>query len=292
MSKRKTKDNIDIEDVEAKTIISKSQISTDLYAANPYIGCSHGCLYCYAVFMRRFSGHINDKWGSFVDVKNWRPLTQKQMMKYKGEWILISSTTDPYQRAVEEDRMKTHQLLTELKDSGANVSILTKSDLVLSDVALFKSFQGKIAIGFSINTIDETLKNEMDRASSIKDRINALKILHKQGFYTYCFIAPVFPELTDVISIIKHVMNYVNEIWIDKLNLLDSNVKSVVYKYILVKHPELMNLYKSIYTDGDETYYKELNKSIKQFCKSNNIKFRKDVMSDYNCSKLTITSFI
>ena len=52
-----------------KTILGKSGIGSVDYAVNPYLGCAHGCVYCYARFMGRWGGHANEEWGSFVDVK-------------------------------------------------------------------------------------------------------------------------------------------------------------------------------------------------------------------------------
>ena len=55
-----------VREIAAKSILSRSQVFD--YALNPYVGCSHGCRYCYAAFMRRFTGH-REPWGRFVDVK-------------------------------------------------------------------------------------------------------------------------------------------------------------------------------------------------------------------------------
>ena len=55
-----------IREIKAKSILSKSQVYD--YALNPYVGCEHGCVYCYAKFMKRFTGHT-ESWGEFVDVK-------------------------------------------------------------------------------------------------------------------------------------------------------------------------------------------------------------------------------
>lgn len=284
--------SIDIEDVEAKSIITKSQIGDDMYVANPYIGCSHGCIYCYAVFMRRFTNHMNDKWGSFVDIKHWKPLTERQKLKYRGKWIMISSTTDAYQKLTETDSKRTQALLMELKDAGINISILTKSNLILRDLELLKGFSGKVAIGVSINTIDDELRSEQDRASTIMERLEVLKTFHKNGFYCYCFIAPSFPVLSDVLGVMNMVKRFVNEIWIDSLNLVDSNVKSVVYRYIETKHPELKELYVDIYTNKNQTYFKDLKKTVRDWCKQNNAKYVQNELSGYNRKKLTILDFI
>ena len=56
--------------VEAKGILTKSDLPVSDYSVNPYVGCTHGCRYCYASFMKRFTGHT-EPWGEFLDVKYW-----------------------------------------------------------------------------------------------------------------------------------------------------------------------------------------------------------------------------
>lgn len=55
-----------VREILAKSILSKSQVYD--YVVNPYVGCSHSCRYCYAAFMKRFTGH-RETWGEFVDIK-------------------------------------------------------------------------------------------------------------------------------------------------------------------------------------------------------------------------------
>ena len=59
-----------IRDVETKNIMTKSTLPVGGYSVNPYVGCTHGCKYCYASFMKRFTGHT-EPWGTFLDVKHW-----------------------------------------------------------------------------------------------------------------------------------------------------------------------------------------------------------------------------
>ena len=62
-----------IRKIEAKGVITKTDIPVCDYAVNPYVGCTHGCKYCYASFMKRFTGHT-EEWGTFLDVKYWPEL--------------------------------------------------------------------------------------------------------------------------------------------------------------------------------------------------------------------------
>lgn len=74
--------------VQVKSIITKSSLPASDYAANPYIGCTHNCQYCYASYMKRFTGH-DEPWGSFLDVKYWPEV--KNVAKYADKEIFLSS---------------------------------------------------------------------------------------------------------------------------------------------------------------------------------------------------------
>ena len=63
-------DGILIREVETKNIMTKSSLPVGGYSVNPYVGCTHACKYCYASFMKRFTGHT-EEWGTFLDVKHW-----------------------------------------------------------------------------------------------------------------------------------------------------------------------------------------------------------------------------
>ena len=174
-----------IKEVKVKSILTKSNLPLGGYSVNPYIGCSHACKYCYASFMKRFTNHP-EEWGTFVDVKYWDKIKNPQ--KYSGKIVGLGSVTDPY-NPQEKIYKRTLTFLEEMKDSGAEFVILTKSDLILRDLHLLKSLE-KLIVGFSINTLDENFKNDMDKASSIEKRLKAMKILYNEGIKTVCFISP------------------------------------------------------------------------------------------------------
>jgi DNA repair photolyase len=120
-----------IKEIRAKTVLSKSQIYD--YTVNPYVGCSQGCTYCYAKFMKRFTGH-HEQWGEFVDVKiNAAELLFREIKKKKKGLVWISGVCDPYQY-VEEKYMLTGKCLEILVEGGWQITIQTKSPLVLRDM--------------------------------------------------------------------------------------------------------------------------------------------------------------
>lgn len=191
---------LQIREIEVKGVVTKSNLPVCQYSVNPYVGCTHGCRYCYASFMKRFTGH-QEPWGTFLDVKLWPEIRNPK--KYQGSELFISSVTDPYQPQEEKYR-RTRALLEQLKESGAKLSIATKSDLILRDLDLIRTFP-EVRVSWSINTLDEGFKEDMDKAVSIKRRLAAMEAFHKAGVRTTCFVSPIFPGITDVKAIIRRV---------------------------------------------------------------------------------------
>ena len=262
--------NKNIKILPVKEIMAKSNLPVSDFSVNPYIGCEHACKYCYACFMKRFTGHI-EEWGEFVDIKDWGQI--KNPEKYQGKEIFIGSVTDPYQ-PLEEKYERTRALLKQLQGSGAIISIATKSDLVLRDLDLIKTFPNA-RVSWSINTLSESFKDDMDKAVSIERRINAMKIFHKAGVRTTCFISPIFPGITDCKEIIRKTKKYCNLVWLENLNLR-GNYKPIILNYIKEKQPELVGLYDDIYKKGDRTYWTLLNEEMKKFCKEEGLIYVRD----------------
>ena len=261
---------MEVKKKEVKSVITKTDIPVCDYAVNPYVGCSHGCKYCYASFMKRFTGH-QEPWGEFLDVKYWPELTNKE--KYRGTEFFFGTVTDPY-NPQEEEYKRTRTLLQQLQGSGVKISIQTKSDLVLRDLDLIKKFKD-IRVGFSINTLDEEFRADMDKAVSIERRLKAMKTLHDEGIRTTCFISPIFPGITDVRAIIDRVKDQCNLIWLENLNLRGT-FKPVITEYIRTRHPELVELYTEIYTKGNRMYWEDLNQELKAYAESIGLPYVRD----------------
>ena len=259
-----------IREIETKSVITKTDIPVCDYAVNPYVGCTHGCKYCYASFMKRFTNHPED-WGTFLDVKYWQPVRNPE--KYAGKELFFGTVTDPY-NPQEETYGRTRALLGELKGSGAKLSIQTKSDLVLRDADLIKSFPDA-RVGFSINTLDDGFRADMDNAVSIERRLAAMKVLHDEGIRTTCFISPIFPGITDCETIIDRVKDICNLVWLENLNLRGS-YKPVIMGYIREKRPELVPLYNEIYTYGSRDYWKMLDAELRDYAKRNGLEYLRD----------------
>lgn len=256
-----------VKEVQVKGILTKSNLPVADYSVNPYVGCAHGCQYCYASYMKRFTGHT-EPWSSFVDVKYWKPIAHKE--KYQGKELFIGSVTDPYQ-PLEQTFCRTRKLLEEVQGSGCKISISTKSDLVLRDIDLIRSFK-YARVSWSINTLDEAFRKDMDHAATIEKRFAAMEAFYKAGIRTTCFISPIFPEITDVKAIIERAKDKCNLIWLENLNLR-GDYKHVILQYIRKKYPHLVSLYEDIYNNKDRTYWKMLDEDIRQYCEATGLPY-------------------
>jgi DNA repair photolyase len=209
---------VDVTTITTKTALVKSKIPGVDYVINPYLGCGHGCRYCYAMFMRRYARHhAGAPWGSFVEVKaNLPGVLAKELArkKHPGE-AFLSSVCDPHQ-PVELKYRLTRSCLEILGNFGWNVSILTRSPLVSRDLDLLKALPA-VSVGLSIPTDDDQVRRVLEpHAPSIPARIATLKKLHNAGLSPWVFIAPMLP--LNPARLHKLIAPYASRIMMDPLN--------------------------------------------------------------------------
>lgn len=201
-----------IKEIHSKTILSKSQVYP--YVINPYVGCQHSCTYCYAHFMKRFTGH-REPWGQFVDVKvNAPALLRLEISKKKKGKVWISGVCDPYQ-PLEGKYKLTRQCLEILALNHWPVVVQTRSPLVLRDLDILQ--QGvDFEVGLSITTSDDEIRKLFEpNAPPILARIRALEQLHQAGIRTYAMIAPILPGAE---NLAEFLVGKVDHVILDRMN--------------------------------------------------------------------------
>ena len=259
-----------IKEIDVKSVMTKSNLPVADFSVNPYVGCTHACKYCYASFMKRFTNHP-EPWGEFIDVKNWPEI--KKPEKYAGKEAFFGSVTDCYQPC-ENKYGRTRALLEQLQGSGISISIATKSDLVLRDIDLIKTFPNA-RVSWSINTLDDAFRKEMDRGVSIERRLTAMKEFYDAEIQTTCFISPIFPGITDPIEIIEAAKKQCNLIWLENLNLR-GDYKVRILEWVHEHHPELDELYHQIYSTADRTYWSELDAELREYAAAEGFPYVRD----------------
>lgn len=247
--------------IRAKNILTRSKIGSGGYAINPYVGCPHGCIYCYAEFMRGVTGH-EEAWGEFLDAKDFDTASLVKFAGLRGgERVFMSSVTDCY-NPYEAQFGATRKVLEALAGSDVNLQILTKSSLVMRDIDLLQTMPN-VRVGVSLSVIDESLRRMLEpRASPVAARIAAIKKLRAAGVKTYIFVAPIFPQITPVFDIISRYGDVADEIWFDRLNLYP-NFRDKILAFIGRNFPEILPLYKQIYLFGDDGYFERLAGEIR-----------------------------
>ncbi len=259
-----------IKEIDVKCVMTKSNLPVSDFSVNPYVGCSHACKYCYASFMKRFTNHP-EPWGDFIDVKMWPPIQHPE--KYAGKEAFLGSVTDCYQPC-EAKYQRTRALLEQLQGSGISISIATKSDLVLRDLDLIRTFPNA-RVSFSINTLDEDFRKAMDRGVSIERRLEAMRQLYEAGVQTTCFISPIFPGITDPQAIIERAKTQCNLVWLENLNLRgDYRVR--ILEWIYENHPELDGLYHEIYSRRSRGYWTELDQKMRAYTAREGMPYLRD----------------
>ncbi|MEJ2628626.1 MAG: radical SAM protein, partial [bacterium] len=197
---------MNIREIKSRSILSSSQVYD--YTINPYVGCQHACTYCYARFMKRFTGH-KESWGDFVDIKiNAPELLDKEIRKKKKGKVWISGVCDPYQ-PLEEKYKLTRKCLEILQYHNWPLFIQTRSPLVLRDMDIFKK-SGKIEVGLTITTSNDEIRKIFEpNAPSITERLKAIDSLYHHKIKTYVMIAPILPEAENLISRLAGKVNYI-----------------------------------------------------------------------------------
>jgi len=202
-------------DVFPKTFVNKVT-SPDVgmeFSANPYQGCEHGCVYCYARNSHEYWGY-----GAGVDFertilikKNAPQLLEKKLKskKWVGDTIVFSGNTDCYQPVERRLKITRACLETQLKWKNPT-GIITKNSLLLRDLDILKDMQklNIIAVNISINSLSEDTRRLLEpRTASVKNRLKALEILSANNIPVNVMVAPIIPSLNshEVLPLIKTV---------------------------------------------------------------------------------------
>ena len=172
-------------------------------AVNPYRGCEHGCVYCYARPSHAYLGHSPGL--DFETKLLYKPdvatLLEKELRKpgYVARPLALGSNTDPYQ-PIERTLKLTREVLEVMDRFNHPVSIVTKSAGVLRDLDILQELAGRnlVRVYLSVTTLDATLARKMEpRAATPLRRIEAIRALSAAGVPTGVLAAPMIPGLND-----------------------------------------------------------------------------------------------
>jgi len=207
----------------ARSALSRSGLPDLDYALNPYVGCAHGCVYCYAREYVR-DAKVAREWGRVVVVKeNVADLLRREVSKLRRGVVGVSTITDPYQ-PVERELELTRKCLKVLLEAGFKVSVQTKSSLVERDLDLFEKHLHLVDVGFTITTLDEGAAKVLEPgAPPPRERARALERIASKGVETWVFLGPVVPGFNDSPESLEAVVELAastgSALYVDKLRV-------------------------------------------------------------------------
>ncbi len=246
-----------IREVDCRAALSKSGLRELVYALNPYVGCQHGCSYCYA------PGVIHEErpWGTFVDVRRNMPtVLAREVRELPPGLVGLGTVTDAYQQ-VEERLQVTRRCLEVLGRAGWPVSVQTKSHLVVRDIDLLARFEKK-DVGMTVTSTDDLLRRQYEPSGSVfKDKLLALSHLHEAGIPTWVYIGPLLPGFTDAGLAPEGLVAAlaaagVGKIYVDRLRY-HPGVWEAFGPFLRAAHPQLFPLYDRLRA-GDDRAFRDL----------------------------------
>jgi DNA repair photolyase len=201
-----------IKRIKIKQALNKSGLPDLDYALNPYVGCAHACIYCYARAYTRYK-EVASNWGQMIYIKdNLIEVLTREVKRLKKGIVGVSTITDPYQPIEEKERI-TRNALQILLDSGFQVSIQTKSPLVIRDVDILTRYIDKVDIGFTITTLrDDIAKIIEPNAPLPRERARALSKLADKELNIWLFLGPIIPGVNDGKEQIEEIIEFAKNI--------------------------------------------------------------------------------
>ena len=250
---------IEFIEVEAKSIVNHvpgSYLPFN-WTINPYRGCSHACVYCFArvthTYMDMNAGR--DFETKIVVKVNAGELLRKELRakRWKGEAIAMGTATDPYQRAEGKYKLMP-QIISALTDYRNPFSILTKGTLILRDLDLLveAATVTDVSTSFSIGTLDKDVWRKSEPGTPHpRKRIEAVARLNDAGIPCGVLMAPVLPGISDRPDQLRDVMSaafdagatYVSPILLH----LRPKVREVYMEWLSDNYPDLVERYETMY---------------------------------------------
>jgi DNA repair photolyase len=216
--------------------------------------------------MKKFKNRP-EHWGYFLDVKiNAPEVLSKQIKKIKPpKQVFMSSVCDSWQ-PLEAKYKLSRVCLKILLEAGLEVSILTKSNLILRDFDLLQDYKTP-SLGMTITTLEKNLQKVLEPyASECDERISTLKKAQKKGIKTWVFLGPLLPEFTDTQANLKTIFSALNDLNLDKICIDRLNLRWGVLQSLkrgLARY-DSANLKLLLYKCTNAASYSEYSQQLKQ----------------------------
>ncbi len=200
--------DIKVKEIRAASALAKSRLPELKYALNPYLGCLHGCVYCYAMDFTN-DREAAENWGGVIAVKaNILEELKKDINRLPRGVVGVSTVTDPYQ-PIEGRYRLTRRSIEMLSKNGFRVSIQTRSPLVLRDLDIMERNRSMFDLGMTIaSPSDEITRIIEPGAPPPKSRMHALEKASDSGIETWIFLGPIIKGFNDSEEHISEIIEF------------------------------------------------------------------------------------
>ena len=248
---------VEVIEAPAKSVLNRVAGMPFPWSVNPYRGCYHQCVFCYA---RRTHTFLDDdgvnRWGSRIYVKtNAAAVLRTELAKrsWRHENVAIGTVTDPYQPLEGRYRL-TRGILEALRDYDTPASLITRSPLVIRDIDVLKLLAraAGASVSVSIATLDERIARQIEpTVAPPKKRLQAVAKLALAGIKVHVALAPILPHITDSEENVEAVVRAAREagahaVWHNTLHLHEVT-REAFFGYLRANRPELIAHYASYY---------------------------------------------
>jgi len=285
----------------AKSALNRVRGMGFTWSLNPYAGCFHQCVFCYArgTHAYRELDGVRE-WGSMLTVKvNVAAVLRRELAgrAYRGEEIAIGTATDPYQ-ALEGRYRLMRGILAALSDARAPFHITTRSPLIVRDLELLARCARRCDAGvaISIATLDERLAHEIEpTVAPPRQRLRAVRALADAGVRVGVAVAPILPDLTDATESLAAVVAAAadagaSHVWHNTLNLGDVT-RDAFFAYLRERKPALVERYERLFRRGryaESDYARAVTERFHDVCRRVRFARHRPLPRDRSGSQLTL----
>ncbi len=252
--------DVRISEVAAKSALNRVRGMGFRWSLNPYQGCAHQCVFCYArgTHAYRELDGVRE-WGSALTVKvNFAQVLRAELARpsWHGEEVAIGTATDPYQ-ALEGRYRLMRGVLAALRDARTPFHVITRSPLIVRDLDLLAECarRADVGVAISIATLDEKIAREIEpTVAPPRQRLRAVRALADAGVRVGVAVAPVLPDLTDDPDALAAVVRAAAEagashVWHSALNL-GAVARESYFAFLRARRPELVARHERLFARG------------------------------------------
>lgn len=244
-------------EIRVRSVLNRVEGMPFRWSINPYRGCAHACVFCYA---RRTHAFLEEDgirgWGNRIFVKVNAPEVLRAELahpSWKREEVAIGTATDPYQ-PIEGRYRLTRRILEALCDSRTPASLVTRSPLILRDVDVLLALHRRagVAVWVSIATLDPHVARTLEpTVAPPHQRLRTVARLSAAGLAVGVLVAPILPGLTDAPKTLEAV---IRAAWDHGARFIGHGVlnlgevtRETFFRFLQDRHPELITLYERLY---------------------------------------------